>query len=168
MSSHSDSFVASGSSPTSSPDFICSVYGSLYLLRPLNQTARLWIETHIHPEHQTFADSVVIEMTVVPKKMRRRLRRNWLWLRAETENVCSSRQDIAKSSFGLTSPKSFVLRLWKASPWKEHLLSRKRQPFIRGMQSDLNVLREKEMTSNLDRWRSEYSLAEDHNPYPIR
>ena len=61
MSSQSDSFVASGSSPTSSPDFICSVYGSLYLLRPLNQTARLWIETRIHPEHQTFADSVVIE-----------------------------------------------------------------------------------------------------------
>jgi hypothetical protein len=60
MSSHSDSFVASGNSPTSRPDFICSEHGSLYLL-PLNQTARLWIENHIHPEHQTFADSVVIE-----------------------------------------------------------------------------------------------------------
>jgi hypothetical protein len=61
MSSHSDSFVASGSSPTSSLDFICSEHGSLYLLRPLNQTARLWIENYIHPGHQTFADSVVIE-----------------------------------------------------------------------------------------------------------
>jgi len=62
MSSHSDSFVASGNSPTSSPDFICSGNGSLYLLRPLNQIiARLWIETHIHPEHQTFAGSVVVE-----------------------------------------------------------------------------------------------------------
>jgi len=61
MSSHNDSFVASGNSPTSSPDLICSGYGSLYLLRPLNQTARLWIETHIDPGHQTFADSVVIE-----------------------------------------------------------------------------------------------------------
>jgi hypothetical protein len=61
MSSHSDSFAASGSSPTSSPDFICSGHGSLYLLQPLNQTARLWIDNHIHPEHQTFADSVVIE-----------------------------------------------------------------------------------------------------------
>jgi hypothetical protein len=61
MMSSLDSFSASGSSPTSSPDFVCSGYGSLYLLRPLNQTARLWIETHIHHEHQTFADSVVIE-----------------------------------------------------------------------------------------------------------
>ena len=61
MSSQSDSFVASGSSPTSSPDFICSVYGSLYLLRPLNQTARLWIASNIQPEHQTFSDSVAIE-----------------------------------------------------------------------------------------------------------
>jgi hypothetical protein len=61
VSPHNDSFTASGNSPTSRPDFICSGYGSLYLLRPLNQTARLWIETHIHPEHQTFADSVVIE-----------------------------------------------------------------------------------------------------------
>jgi hypothetical protein len=61
MSSHNDSFVASGTSPTSSPDFICSGYGSLYLLRPLNPTARLWIETHIDADHQTFADSVVIE-----------------------------------------------------------------------------------------------------------
>jgi hypothetical protein len=61
MSPHSDSFTGSGNSPTNRPDFICSGYGSLYLLRPLNQTTRLWIETHIQSEHQTFADSVVIE-----------------------------------------------------------------------------------------------------------
>jgi hypothetical protein len=61
MSSHSDLFVASGTSPTSSPDFICSGYGSFYLLRPSNQTARLWIETHIHPEDRAFVDNVVIE-----------------------------------------------------------------------------------------------------------
>jgi hypothetical protein len=60
MSSHSDLFVASGTSPTSSPDFICAGYGSFFLLRPLNQSS-LWIETHIHPEDQTFVDNVVIE-----------------------------------------------------------------------------------------------------------
>ncbi len=63
MSSHNDSFVSSGNSPTQAgnPDFTCSGYGSLYLLRPLNDNARVWIDTHIDPEHQTFGDSVVIE-----------------------------------------------------------------------------------------------------------
>ena len=45
MSSH-DSFVCSGSSPTSSngADFRCENHGSLFLLFPLNQSAHSWIE----------------------------------------------------------------------------------------------------------------------------
>ena len=42
MSSHSDSFVASGSSPT--PDFIVECHGSIFLLRPLTLAASSWIE----------------------------------------------------------------------------------------------------------------------------
>jgi hypothetical protein len=43
MSSHNDSFAASGSSPTRS-DFICENHGSIFLLHPLSQSAQSWIE----------------------------------------------------------------------------------------------------------------------------
>jgi hypothetical protein len=48
MSSHHDSFVCSGSSPTSNngPDFRCESDGSLFLLFPLNQSAHSWIEEY--------------------------------------------------------------------------------------------------------------------------
>jgi hypothetical protein len=60
-----DSFSASGSSPQSTQsigaDFICSGYGSLYLLRPITDNARFWIDAHLDPDRQTFGDSVVVE-----------------------------------------------------------------------------------------------------------
>ncbi len=41
MSSHSDSFVASGNSPTE-PDFVVENHGSIFLLRPLSPAAESW------------------------------------------------------------------------------------------------------------------------------
>ena len=62
MSSHNDSFVASGSSPSSNdrPDFRCENHGSLFLLFPLTESAQSWIEEH--PEDaQWLGNAVVIE-----------------------------------------------------------------------------------------------------------
>jgi len=63
MSSHNDSFVASGSSPTSEngPDFRCENHGSLFLLYPLTQSAQSWISQHIPPDAQTFGEAIVVE-----------------------------------------------------------------------------------------------------------
>jgi len=63
MSSHSDSFVASGSSPTRSdgPDFRCENHGSLFLLFPLTQHAHSWIEEHFPKDAQWFGHAVVVE-----------------------------------------------------------------------------------------------------------
>ncbi len=59
MSSHNDSFAASGSSPT--PDFLCENHGSIFLLRPLSQSAHSWIEEHLPPDAQWFGNGVVVE-----------------------------------------------------------------------------------------------------------
>jgi len=63
MSSHSDSFAASGNSPTRSDgsDFRCENYGSLFLLFPLTQHAHCWIEEHLPEDAQWFGNAVVIE-----------------------------------------------------------------------------------------------------------
>ena len=63
MSSHSDSFVASGSSPTRSdgPDFRCENHGSLFLLFPLSPSAHSWIEEHLPEDAQWFGKAVVVE-----------------------------------------------------------------------------------------------------------
>ena len=63
MSSHNDSFVASGSSPTRSdaPDFHCENHGSLFLLFPLTASAHSWIEEHLPEDVQWFGNAVVIE-----------------------------------------------------------------------------------------------------------
>lgn len=62
MSSHSDSFVASGSSPTEDgPDFRCENHGSLFLLYPLTQSAHSWIEEHAPSDVQWFGNAAVIE-----------------------------------------------------------------------------------------------------------
>jgi hypothetical protein len=45
VSSHNDTFIASGSSPT--VDFICDNYGSIFLLTPLTPTATSWLDEHI-------------------------------------------------------------------------------------------------------------------------
>jgi len=63
MSSHNDSFVASGSSPTSNngPDFRCENHDSLFLLFPLSHSAHSWIEEHLLSDVQWFGNAVVIE-----------------------------------------------------------------------------------------------------------
>ncbi len=59
MSSHNDSFVASGSSPT--VDFLCENHGSIFLLRPLSQPAQSWIEENLPSDAQWFGNGVVVE-----------------------------------------------------------------------------------------------------------
>ena len=68
MSSHSDSFVDSGSSPTQSenpqPDFIVENHGSIFLLKPLTPNALSWVEEHIgqHNGFQpNYPHSIVVE-----------------------------------------------------------------------------------------------------------
>ncbi len=61
MSSHNDSFAASGSSPT--PDFLCENQGSVFLLRPLTPSATSWLEEHIGQDNgfQPYWPTCVIE-----------------------------------------------------------------------------------------------------------
>ena len=61
MSSHNDSFIASGSSPT--VDFLCENHGSIFLLRPLTSSATSWIEEHIGQDngYQPYFPTVVVE-----------------------------------------------------------------------------------------------------------
>ena len=64
MSSHNDSFVASGNSPTeSSPDFHVENHGSIFLLLPLTPAARIWTDEHIGPDNgfQPYYPTVVVE-----------------------------------------------------------------------------------------------------------
>jgi len=60
MSSHNDSFVSSGSSPTE-PDFICENHGSIFLLRPVSPAAFVWIEENLPDDRLTFGNATVIE-----------------------------------------------------------------------------------------------------------
>jgi hypothetical protein len=64
MSSQNDSFVASGNSPTQSkPDFQIENHGSIFLVRPLNPHARIWIDEHIGSDNgfQPYYPTVVVE-----------------------------------------------------------------------------------------------------------
>ena len=68
MSSHNDSFVASGNSPTQpvSPipsDFLVENHGSIFLLRPQNENAIAWVDDHIGSENgfQPYWPTVVVE-----------------------------------------------------------------------------------------------------------
>jgi hypothetical protein len=62
MSSHSDSFAASGTSPTETgPDFRCENHGSIFLLYPLSQSAQSWIEENLPSDVQWFGNGVVVE-----------------------------------------------------------------------------------------------------------
>ena len=57
---HTDSFVASGSSPT--PDFELQNHGSIFLLIPQSTSARLWIHEYISREgFQPYWPTVVID-----------------------------------------------------------------------------------------------------------
>ena len=62
MSSHNDSFAASGSSPTESgPDFRCENHGSIFLLYPVSESAKSWIEENLPSDAQWFGNAVAIE-----------------------------------------------------------------------------------------------------------
>jgi hypothetical protein len=66
MSSHKDSFAASGSSPTRSasetpPDFLVESHLSIFLLRPISPAAFVWVEQHLPSDRLTFGNAVVIE-----------------------------------------------------------------------------------------------------------
>ena len=64
MSSHNDSFAASGSSPTpdsAMSDFRCENHGSIFLLYPLNESAKSWIEENLPSDAQWFGNAVAIE-----------------------------------------------------------------------------------------------------------
>ena len=59
MSSHSDTFAASGSSPT---DLIFENCGSLFLIHPVSQTGQLWLDENVGDENTlTFGGAVVCE-----------------------------------------------------------------------------------------------------------
>jgi hypothetical protein len=59
MSSHCDSFVASGTSPT--VDFLCENHGSIFLLRPVSPASFDWIESHLPPDRITFGIAVAVD-----------------------------------------------------------------------------------------------------------
>lgn len=67
MSSHDDSFVRSGSSPTGGkvlapPDIVLVNHGSVFLLRAQNEQAIAWVDEHIGSENgfQPYWPTVVI------------------------------------------------------------------------------------------------------------
>jgi len=62
MSSHSDSFVASGNSPTqSSPDFAVRSEGTIWLFTPQTSAAFEFLSEHIQEDAQYFGDSLAVE-----------------------------------------------------------------------------------------------------------
>jgi hypothetical protein len=58
-----DLFQTSGTSPTSKneADFRCENHGSVFLLYPLSQSARSWIEENLPSDVQWFGNAVAIE-----------------------------------------------------------------------------------------------------------
>jgi hypothetical protein len=60
MSSHSDSFVASGSSPTY--DFIVDNDGTIFLLQPRIPAANFWIVENL-PDRMAFGGAVAVAQT---------------------------------------------------------------------------------------------------------
>ena len=62
MSSHSNSFAASGSSPTEvGPDFFCENHSSIFLLYPLSPSAHSWIKDNLPSDVQWFGQAVAVE-----------------------------------------------------------------------------------------------------------
>jgi hypothetical protein len=67
MSSHNDSFVNSGTSPTQPgkipADFVVENHGSIFLLKPLTPSATSWIEEHIGQDngYQPYFPTIVVE-----------------------------------------------------------------------------------------------------------
>ncbi len=69
MSSHSDDFVASGSSPTES-DFVVENHGTTFLLQPLTPAANSWIEQNLPEDHMTFGGGIVVEHRYIAEIVR--------------------------------------------------------------------------------------------------
>jgi len=63
MSSHNDSFVASGSSPTERPvfDFAVRGEGTIWLFTPQSAAAFDFLSEHIQEDAQYFGPSLVVE-----------------------------------------------------------------------------------------------------------
>jgi hypothetical protein len=60
MSSHNDSFVASGSSPQL--DLVFENHGSLFLIRPLSESGQQWLDENVGDENTlTFGGAIVCE-----------------------------------------------------------------------------------------------------------
>lgn len=60
-----DVYCTSGSSPTggNEADFVVENHGSIFLLRPLTESARIWVDEHIGTDNgfQPYYPTVVIE-----------------------------------------------------------------------------------------------------------
>ena len=63
MSSHYDSFVASGNSPTEKPvfDFVVHDEGTIWLFTPLTPAASQFLSDHIHEDAQYFGPSLAVD-----------------------------------------------------------------------------------------------------------
>lgn len=63
MSSHNDSFVASGSSPTEIPgsDFVVRDEGTIWLFTPVTPAAFDFLAEHIQSDAQYFGSSLAVE-----------------------------------------------------------------------------------------------------------
>jgi hypothetical protein len=63
MSSHNDSFVASGSSPTERPFFDFRVHdeGTIWLFTPLTPAAFEFLADHVQSDAQYFGPSLAVE-----------------------------------------------------------------------------------------------------------
>ena len=59
MSSHSDSFGTSGSSPQ--PDFVVENHGSIFLLQPVSPAGNDWVKENLPEDRLTFGGAVVVE-----------------------------------------------------------------------------------------------------------
>jgi hypothetical protein len=59
MSSHNDSFVASGSSPT--VDFLCENHGAIFLLRPVSPASFDWIKSHLPSDRIALGNAVAVD-----------------------------------------------------------------------------------------------------------
>jgi hypothetical protein len=59
----SDTFVASGTSPTqrSDPDFFVENHGSIFLLRPVTPSASDWISANIPDDAQFLGNALAVE-----------------------------------------------------------------------------------------------------------
>jgi hypothetical protein len=62
MSSHNDSFVASGNSPTPTRDFVFENHGSLFLIRPLSKSGQQWLDENVGDKNTLmFGGAIVCE-----------------------------------------------------------------------------------------------------------